>query len=99
MITQSIAIDAMGGDVGPKVTIPASLDALKKYPNLHIILVGDRHVFEMGIGQAKTEWAINELVENNQPHWGDHDAYPLLSMSTIDEKNVRVAEISEAGVE
>ena len=62
-----------------------------------IILVGDRHVFEMGMGQAKTEWAIRELDENDQPHWGDHDAYPLLSMSTIDEKNVRVAEISEAG--
>ena len=62
-----------------------------------IILVGDRHVFEMGMGQAKTEWAIKELVENDQPHWGDHDAYPLISMSTIDEKNVRVAEISEAG--
>ena len=62
-----------------------------------IILVGDRHVFEMGMGQAKTEWAIRELDENDQPHWGDHDAYPLLSMSTIDEKNIRVAEISEAG--
>ena len=62
-----------------------------------IILVGDRHVFEMGMGQAKTEWAIKELVENDQPHWGDHGAYPLLSMNTIDEKNVRVAEISEAG--
>jgi 4-hydroxythreonine-4-phosphate dehydrogenase len=62
-----------------------------------IILVGDRHVFEMGMGQAKTEWTIRELDENDQPHWGDHDAYPLLSMSTIDEKNVRVAEISEAG--
>ena len=62
-----------------------------------IILVGDRHVFEMGMGQAKTEWAIKELDDNDQLHWGDHDAYPLLSMSTIDEKNVRVAEISEAG--
>ena len=62
-----------------------------------IILVGDRHVFEMGMDQAKTEWAIKELVENDQPHWGNDDAYPLLSMSTIDEKNVRVAEISEAG--
>ena len=62
-----------------------------------IILVGDRHVFEMGMGQAKTEWAIKELDDNDQLHWGDHDAYPLLSMRTIDEKNVRVAEISEAG--
>ena len=41
MTKQSIAIDAMGGDVGPAVTIPASLDALSKHSNLHIILVGN----------------------------------------------------------
>ena len=46
MTSQSIAIDAMGGDVGPNVTIPASLDALKRYPNLHIILVGNQAVIE-----------------------------------------------------
>ena len=46
MIKQSIAIDAMGGDEGPKVTIPASLDALTKYPYLHIILVGDQSIIE-----------------------------------------------------
>jgi len=38
---QSIAIDAMGGDVGPNVTIPASLEALKRHPTLSIILVGN----------------------------------------------------------
>lgn len=47
MIKQSIAIDAMGGDEGPKVTIPASLDALTKYPYLHIILVGDQSMIEL----------------------------------------------------
>ncbi|MCW8827987.1 MAG: phosphate acyltransferase PlsX [Gammaproteobacteria bacterium] len=36
-----IAIDAMGGDHGPGVTVPASLLALKQYPNLKVILVGD----------------------------------------------------------
>ena len=43
MTSQSIAIDAMGGDVGPNVTIPASLDALKRYPNLHIISPTNKH--------------------------------------------------------
>ena len=47
MIKQSIAIDAMGGDEGPKVTIPASLDALTKYPYLHVILVGDQSMIEL----------------------------------------------------
>ncbi len=36
-----IAIDAMGGDHGPVVTVPAALRALKQHPNLKLILVGD----------------------------------------------------------
>ena len=39
-----IAIDAMSGDHGPGVTVPASLRALKKYPELKLILVGDQKV-------------------------------------------------------
>lgn len=38
MIT--IAVDAMGGDHGPQVTVPGALDALKREPNLRILLVG-----------------------------------------------------------
>ena len=30
----------MGGDFGPKVTVPASLQVLKKHPNISIKLVG-----------------------------------------------------------
>jgi len=37
-----IAIDAMGGDHGPVVTVPAALRALKKYPELSLILVGEQ---------------------------------------------------------
>ncbi len=36
-----IAVDAMGGDYGPSVVVPAVLDALKKYPELCIHLYGD----------------------------------------------------------
>jgi glycerol-3-phosphate acyltransferase PlsX len=38
----TIAVDAMGGDFGPKVTIPASIRALEKYPDINIILVGNK---------------------------------------------------------
>jgi len=41
MPRQSIAIDAMGGDIGVDVTVPAALFSLKKHANLSIILVGD----------------------------------------------------------
>lgn len=37
----TIALDAMGGDFGPHVTIPAAINVLKKYRNLSIYLVGN----------------------------------------------------------
>lgn len=37
----SIAVDAMGGDFGPPVTVPASVQALSFYPELKIVLIGD----------------------------------------------------------
>ena len=37
----SIAVDAMGGDFGPLITIPAALNILSDQSNVKIILVGD----------------------------------------------------------
>ncbi|MDQ2994771.1 MAG: phosphate acyltransferase PlsX [Pseudomonadota bacterium] len=37
----TIAIDAMGGDYGLAVTVPAALQAVAQHPNLRLILVGD----------------------------------------------------------
>jgi len=39
-----IAIDAMSGDHGPGITVPASLRALEKYPKLKLVLVGDQQI-------------------------------------------------------
>jgi glycerol-3-phosphate acyltransferase PlsX len=39
-----IAIDAMGGDHGPVVTVPAALSALKRHKGLKLILVGDEQL-------------------------------------------------------
>jgi phosphate acyltransferase len=36
----TIAVDAMGGDHGPGITVPAALDALKRERDLKIVLVG-----------------------------------------------------------
>jgi len=36
----------MGGDHGPSVTVPASLEALAKHAHLHLILVGDAPMLE-----------------------------------------------------
>ena len=37
----TIALDAMGGDHGPSVVVPAAVSMLNKHAYLHIILVGD----------------------------------------------------------
>ena len=37
----TIALDAMGGDFGPEVVIPAAVHVVKKHNDIHIILVGD----------------------------------------------------------
>jgi len=38
----TIAIDAMGGDFGPQVTVPAAVQALSQFPELKITVIGDR---------------------------------------------------------
>ena len=38
----TLALDVMGGDVGPRITIPASLLALERDPMLFLILFGDK---------------------------------------------------------
>lgn len=40
----AIAVDAMGGDEGPRVTIPAALSVLRDSPEVHFTLVGDEQV-------------------------------------------------------
>ncbi len=40
----TISIDAMGGDHGPQVVIPAAIRALQVHPSVHLILVGDNDI-------------------------------------------------------
>ncbi|HQN42072.1 MAG TPA: phosphate acyltransferase, partial [Pseudomonadales bacterium] len=37
---RTVAIDVMGGDHGPAVTVPAALQSLSRDPLLHLLLVG-----------------------------------------------------------
>ncbi len=43
----TLAIDAMGGDHGPHVTIPAALAALDQHSDINIVLVGLQDAIEM----------------------------------------------------
>ncbi len=49
--TVSVAIDAMSGDRGLEVTIPAALDTLKQFDDVRLILVGDENRIAAGLSQ------------------------------------------------
>jgi phosphate acyltransferase len=49
----TIAIDAMGGDHGPKVTVPAAIAYLRKNPNDTIVLVGLEDAIQAELGSFK----------------------------------------------
>ena len=50
----TVAIDAMGGDHGPHVTVPAALEALKQDSEINIVLVGLTEVIEAELATHKT---------------------------------------------
>ncbi|MGQ7814785.1 phosphate acyltransferase PlsX [Metapseudomonas furukawaii] len=46
MAASIIAIDAMGGDFGPRCIVPASIACLSEFPSLHLVLVGQAPLLE-----------------------------------------------------
>jgi phosphate acyltransferase len=67
----TIAIDAMGGDHGPAVIVPAVVGVLRSEPVLHAVLVGRREILE-------------PLVNSVAAKFGDrlalHDATQMVAM-------------------
>lgn len=49
----TLAIDCMGGDHGPPVTVPASLQFLEDHPAARIVLVGRAGQIEAELGRAR----------------------------------------------
>ena len=48
----TIALDAMGGDFGSDVVIPAAVWAVTRYPDVTFILVGDEALLSEGLQDA-----------------------------------------------
>ena len=62
----TIAIDAMGGDQGPKVLIRAALNVLKKHSGLSLILVGDKAVLEPILAQLTASQESDHPVNSGE---------------------------------
>ena len=57
-----IAVDAMGGDHGPAVTVPASLDFLASHPESQLLLVGLKEPLERELARAKSPHASRVTI-------------------------------------
>ena len=57
-----IALDTMGGDHGPAVTIPGAELALERHPHLEFVLFGDRALVEPLLEARPRLKAVSRLV-------------------------------------
>ena len=85
-----IAIDAMGGDFGPEVTIPASITCLKSNPDLAIILVGDESVLNDLIADVLPKFPGRLSVKHASQHVEMHES-PSKALKNKKDSSMRIA--------
>lgn len=89
-MSSTIAIDAMGGDFGPQVTIPASLECLKANQDLKIILVGDEAVLNELLAEALVQFKDSLSIQHASQQVG-MDEKPQAALRSKKDSSMRVA--------
>jgi glycerol-3-phosphate acyltransferase PlsX len=89
-VSLTISIDAMGGDYGPEVTIPASLDCLKNNPDLKLILVGDEAVIKQLLPQELADYQ-DRLTIHHASQCVGMDESPSKALKNKKDSSMRVA--------
>ena len=86
----TIAIDAMGGDHGTHVTIPAAVEYLRKTPNDTIVLVGLPDAIETGLRAIKASAGPRLRIHAASEVVG-MDESPQLALRNKKDSSMRVA--------
>ncbi len=86
----TISIDAMGGDHGLQVTIPASLGCLKSNPDLKLILVGDETILRQQLAESLDNYAGRLFIEHASQCVG-MDESPSKALKNKKDSSMRVA--------
>lgn len=89
-MTYTVALDAMGGDHGASVTVPAALSILAKQADLRLILVGQEKVLRAELerlGAANTE----HLSLHHAAQVVDMDEPPAQALKKKKDSSMRVA--------
>jgi glycerol-3-phosphate acyltransferase PlsX len=86
----TVALDAMGGDVGCDVVVPAALLALEKHPDIDIVLVGDAHLVQEALQRAGSA-AGPRLTVRHASQRVDMDELPSHALRNKKDSSMRVA--------
>jgi len=86
----TIALDAMGGDVGPAVVVPAALQVLAKTSHLTIVLVGDKTVLEQELASHNASTGPNLRLQHASQKV-EMDDKPSLALRGKKDSSMRVA--------
>lgn len=86
----NVAIDAMSGDHGLDITVPAAISAITKYNDLHLFLVGDSKLIETKLSALNIDARqrvdcihSTQIVEMHEP--------PTVALRTKKDSSMRVA--------
>ena len=61
-MTPRIALDAMSGDHGPSIVVPAALQVLSEQEELHLILVGDEAILKQELARQSTTRVMHQRL-------------------------------------
>ncbi len=89
MIT--IAVDAMGGDQGPRVVVPATLKVLREQPNLNLILVGDTKTLHDLVTQQCPQGLPERLSIQHASQQVEMNESPVAALRSKKDSSMRVA--------
>lgn len=81
----------MGGDHGPSITVPAALEVLARYPNLHLILVGDTAVLQQLLLGSRAKYDSNRLTIHHASQRVEMDELPSQALRTKKDSSMRIA--------
>ncbi len=90
MPTYTIALDAMGGDDGPRIVVPAAIQALKLYDDLKLILVGDEHKLRRYL-KSQRHQETERLVIHHASQIVTMDELPSHALRNKKDSSMRVA--------
>ncbi len=86
----SIALDAMGGDFGSSVVVPAAIDALKQHADINIILVGDEQVLGDAV-KSGSGADLSRLTIHHASEQVEMDELPSHALRNKKDSSMRVA--------